>query len=180
MQEPHPSDLIERARHGSPDAVTALYDEHHAAIFRYLYYRLNDLGTAEDLTGDVFLRMIQSLPSFQGSPTGLRAWLYQIARNLSIDHLRRLRTHPAESIREDTEALDDPPEQVIESNLESNQLIQALSRLNDEQKDVILLRFVSQLSLAETAQTLHKSEDAVKGLQRRALQTMREAIKQRE
>jgi RNA polymerase sigma-70 factor, ECF subfamily len=180
MQEPHLSELIERARRGNPEAAASLYEQYHPAIFRYLYYRLAERGAAEDLTGDVFLKMLQALRSFQGSPAAFRGWLFQIARNLSIDHLRRALAHPTQSVSEELRASDVSPEFAVEGGLTSVRLNAALAGLSDDQKDVILLRFVSQLPLAETAQTLHKSEDAVKGLQRRALLALREVLQEKE
>jgi RNA polymerase sigma-70 factor, ECF subfamily len=167
---------IEQARNGNPEAAGLLYYLHHPAIFRYLYYRTADRQAAEDLTGEVFLKMVQSLHSFTGGQPAFRAWLYQIARNLSIDHLRRLQAHPHQVLSEEQPASGLDPERSTEANLNEASLRAALGRLADDQKDVILMRFVEGLPLAETARILHKSEDAVKGLQRRALAALRQAM----
>jgi RNA polymerase sigma-70 factor (ECF subfamily) len=173
-------DLITSAQNGSPEAAGELYQSHHPAIFRYLFYRTGDRLAAEDLTGDVFLKMVQALPHFTGGMTAFRAWLYQIARNLSIDHLRKGRAHPIQALNDDQPSTGADPARVSEGNMSSEALLSAINRLNDDQKDVLLLRFIEGLPLAETARTLHKSEDAVKGLQRRALIALRESLNERE
>ena len=171
---------IEQARNGNPEAAGMLYDLHHPAIYRYLYFRTADMKAAEDLTGEVFLKMVQFLPGFTGGQSAFRAWLFQIARNLSIDHLRRLLSHPQQALNEELRAPGLDPERSAEANLNEAKLRSALGRLADDQKDVILMRFVEGLPLAETARVLHKSEDAVKGLQRRALAALRQAMTEME
>ena len=180
MFEPSQIDLIAEARGGNPEAAGALYDQHHQSIFRYLFYRTGDSQAAEDLTADVFLKMVQSMAGFQGSLPAFRGWLFQIARNLSIDHLRRSLAHPVEKISDEQRSLEDLPEARAEYNLDVESLREALGRLSAEHQDVLLMRFVEGMSLAETARTLHKSEDAIKGLQRRALLGLHKSLTQEE
>ena len=180
MGEPHQDDLITKAQDGGPEAAGKLYEQHQRSIFRYLYYRIGDQQVAEDLTGDVFLKMVQALPGFRGNIFAFRGWLFQIARNLSIDHLRRILAHPHVNIQENLVCSDEPTELTAERSLNADTLRRAIAHLNDEQKDVIILRFIEGMSLAETARTLHKSEDAVKGLQRRALQILRDQLLKQE
>ena len=176
MQERSNPETIAEARNGSPEAAGTLYDQHHQSIFRYLFYRTGDPHTAEDLTADVFLKMVQYISGFAGSPPAFRGWLFQIARNLSIDHLRRSNAHPLQSITENTHSLEEPPEASAERSLNAETLRKAMTRLTTEQQDVLLLRFVEGMPLAETARTLHRSEDAIKGLQRRALLALHNAL----
>lgn len=176
MQVHSNPELIARARSGNPEAAGTLYDQHHQSIFRYLFYRTGDPRTAEDLTADVFLKMVQFLPGFVGSPPAFRGWLFQIARNLSIDHLRRSNAHPLYPISEDMRSLEDLPETSAERNLNAENLRKAMQQLTTEQQDVLLMRFVEGMPLAETARTLHKSEDSIKGLQRRALLALQNAL----
>jgi RNA polymerase sigma-70 factor, ECF subfamily len=176
MQEHSTPELIARAKSGDPEAAGTLYDQHHQSIFRYLFYRTGDSHTAEDLTADVFLRMVQFMPGFQGSPPAFRGWLFQIARNLSIDHLRRSNSHPINSISEDLRSPEDLPETSAERSLNSESLRKAIKQLTSEQQDVVLMRFVEGMPLAETARTLHKTEDSIKGLQRRALLALQNAL----
>jgi len=176
MQEPSQPDLIAEAQSGNPEAAGMLYDQHHQSIFRYLFYRTGDALAAEDLTADVFLKMLQFMPKFSGSLPAFRGWLFQIARNLSIDHLRRTLSHPLQQLPEDMHSLEELTEASVEQSLDTESLRNALAFLSPEQQDVLLMRFVEGMSLDETARTLHKSQDAIKGLQRRALLTLRSAL----
>lgn len=166
------------AQAGRPDQVTALYEHYHAGIYRYLYYRVGDRQTAEDLTSEVFLRMIRNLGAYrlQGSPAPFQAWLFQIAHNLATDHFRRTSNHPQATLTEDLAAADPAPEAGVEHRLTHEQLRRALSRLNEDQRDVVVMRFVVGLPIMEVARALHKSEDAIKGLQRRGLSALRENL----
>jgi RNA polymerase sigma-70 factor (ECF subfamily) len=167
------ANLIARAQHGSPEAVSALYSAFHQSIYRYLYYRTSDFQTAEDLTSEVFLRMVQSLPLYRNEVNLFQAWLFQIARNIAIDHYRRSNTHPVLPLDEnqDSEGLD--LDQTVDFNFSCEELSQALAKMSDPQRDVLLLRFIEGMPIAETARVLHKSEDAIKALQRRGLVMLR-------
>lgn len=168
---------IIRAKQGDSDAVAELYERFHLGIFRYLYYRSGDSHAADDLTSEVFLRMMHALSSFQLQESAFQAWLYQIARNVLIDHFRKANTRNdvplEENIMEGTDTIRTRP---VERALNSITLQKALDRLSVEQRDVIVMRFVSGMPIYEVAQALNRSEDAVKGLQRRALSNLRDVL----
>lgn len=170
------NDLIYRARNGNPQAAGELYELYHQQIFRYLGYRTGDWLAAEDLTGEVFIKMIKALPRFQPTAASFASWLFQIAHNAAVDHLRWQTSHPAVRLDDDQPAADNPAA-ALEDRLSSEQLRGALQQLSGDQRDVLLLRFIHGLSLADTASALRRSPDAVKGLQRRALQRLRECLK---
>ena len=81
--------LVQRAKGGDPDAFAEIYDRCQPAIYRYIYYQVNDVATAEDLTGEVFVRLVEKIDRFTYRGRPLLAWLYTIARNLITDHRRR-------------------------------------------------------------------------------------------
>lgn len=166
------------AQAGRPEQVTALYEHYHAGIFRYLFYRVGDRQTAEDLTSEVFLRMIRNLGQYrlQGSSAPFQAWLFQIAHNLAMDHFRRASHHPQVPLADHLVATEPGPEVRGEHHMDQAQLSRALAGLNEDQREVVLLRFVVGLPIAEVAHTLRKSEDAVKGLQRRGLSALRDSL----
>ena len=167
-------ELVARAQAGDVDAIGALYDRHQHSIFKYLWLRLGDRQAAEDLTGDVFLRMLDALPNYR--PTGLpfRAWLYRIAHNRLVDHYRGQAGRTQVSLEAVTLHADgDDPASATDHNLLVEQLARALSSLDDNQRDVIVLRFVNGLSLRETAIALDKTEAAVKSMQHRSLAALR-------
>ncbi len=169
-------DLITQAQKGSADAAGQLYERHYRSIFRYLFYRTGDHHAAEDLTGEVFLKMVQALPAYRVTAATFRTWLFQIARNLSIDHFRRGKTHPQMALDERLPSGEQGPESAADRRLTGARLQQAVAQLNEEQRDVVLMRFVEGMPIAEVAVALHKSEDAVKGLQRRGLMALRDLL----
>ena len=176
MQSNTVPDLVSRAQRGSVDATGQLYERHYQSIFRYLYYRTGDQPTAEDLTADVFIKMVQALPGYRVTAASFRTWLFQIARNLSIDHFRRGQAHPQEHMEDGFPSSGPHPEAAADRNLTAEGLRKALGQLSDEQRDVVVMRFIEGMPLAEVAAALHKSEDAVKGLQRRGLTALRELL----
>jgi RNA polymerase sigma-70 factor (ECF subfamily) len=171
-------DQVHLAQQGDMVALAALYDQHYPLIFGYLRARLGDRHAVEDLTGEVFQRMLAALPAYRAHGLPFRAWLFRIAHNLLVDHYRQAgRTVPVEWL--ETGRAADPsgdPAAVIERTLTLEQTLRALVGLEDLQRDVVTLRFLSGLSLRETALALGKSEDAVKALQRRGLAALRRAL----
>jgi RNA polymerase sigma-70 factor (ECF subfamily) len=172
------TETIRGAQAGQPEQVTTLYEHYHASIFRYLYYRVGDRQTAEDLTSEVFLRMIRNLAGYrlQGSSAPFQAWLFQIAHNLVTDHYRRSSIHPQVALAENLAAADTELDAGVERHMNHEHLRLALSELSDDQRDVVVLRFVVGLPIGDVARSLNKSEDAVKGLQRRGLSALKESL----
>ena len=171
------AELVIRAQGGEASAIGRLYDRHRESIFRYLWIRLDDRQLAEDLTGDVFLRMIDALPRYQLQGLPFRAWLYRIAHNLLVDYCRKMTHHttvPLEAVEE--HRAEDDPDRAVEQILLSERLRAALMGLEPAQCDVITLRFLMGLSLHETAQALGKTEAAIKALQHRGLGILRRAL----
>ena len=173
MNQNIPHDVVVRAQQGSPEDVGWLYSNYHQNIYRYLYYRTGDPYIAEDLTADVFLKMVQALPVFRIEAAPFIAWLFQIARNVVIDHYRKSAVHPLAQIDEQLAEPDEGPPGMAELHFASLELARALTRLEESQKDVLILRFIEKMPIAETALILHKTEDAVKALQRRGLNALR-------
>ena len=145
----------------------------YPVIYRYIAYRVNRKEDAEDLTSEVFLRAVRSLSTSQGSTQGL---LYKIAENLLIDFYRRRKTR--RNIIEASDTLDNLPDTQTSApdQLHQVDLQHGLKQLTGNQYQVIIMRFIEGFSIKEIASTLHKSEGAVKALQFRALQTMRQFL----
>jgi RNA polymerase sigma-70 factor (ECF subfamily) len=177
MQDSSDAELITRAQRGEVNAIGRLYDRHRESIFRYLWIRLDDRPLAEDLTGDVFMRMLDALPRYRMQGQPFRAWLYRIAHNLLVDYFRKMNrqaTVPLDAVEE--QHTEDDPDRTIEQILLSERLQVALLRLEPTQCEVVVLRFLAGLSLQETALTLGKTEAAVKALQHRGLSGLRQAL----
>lgn len=169
--------LIQCAQQGDTNAIGELYENFRLGVFRYLYYRAGDTQTADDLTSEVFLRMIRALSGYRQQDVSFQAWLFQIAHNLLNDHYRKMSVRNHVQLEEN---MTDNPETArtrpVEHSLTSLTLQKALDRLSEEQRDVIVMRFITGMPISEVAQTLNKSEDAIKGLQRRALTNLRDAL----
>lgn len=168
--------LIQRAQQGEPKVVGEIYERYQLVIFRYLYYRVGDLQTAEDLTSEVFVRMINALPEHNLDNFSFQAWLFRIARNLSIDHYRSTNKRKEIELDESQIPNHDNPLDLVEQGLTSEKLSLALNKLSRNQRDVIVMRFVSGMSIREVAEVMNKSQDSIKGLQRRALIALREIL----
>ncbi len=165
--------MIKRAKEGDLASISCLYETHHPAVFRYLYYRVGDRETAEDLTSEVFLHMVRSLAHYKDHGISFQAWLFKIAWNLAVDHFRKTSASPQLALSENLPSSEAEPAAAVERRLTTESLRWGLSKLSADQRDVVVLRFVADLPIAEVARTLNRSEDAVKGLQRRGLVALR-------
>jgi RNA polymerase sigma-70 factor (ECF subfamily) len=168
--------LLERAGEYDPVILGQIYDEYFGRIYAYIYHRIGDARVAEDLTADVFLRMLESVKAEKGWQTSLTGWLYRIAHNLVIDHYRRQSKRDGPSLDERLVAAAESTSLRMETLLSQEQLRTAIQTLTEEQQQVVVLKFVEDLSNAEVARILGKTEGAVKALQHRALVTLRRAL----
>lgn len=169
-------ELIRLAQDGDGDSISAIYEKYHLDIYRFLYYRVGEVHTAEDLTSEVFLRMIRSISQYQEQSMSFQAWLFQIARNLSIDYYRKQAHQNQVELDENLVSNEEALDTAVERKLDRQTLQKALSKLPEDQRDVVVLRFIVGMPIHETALTLHKSEDSIKGLQRRGLIALRETL----
>jgi len=135
---------------------------------------------AEDMAGQVFLKALESISSFKWRGVPVSAWLFRIAHNQVIDYWRNAKSKGSLPLDESLVSNDIDPEEVAEMNLDIGRLVQALRRLTKAQREVIELRFAAELSTAEVAKTLGKSQGAVKVLQHNALKTLRRRLSELE
>lgn len=167
--------LVKQAQSGDVEAVGLLFDKHYRAMFRYFFARVGQRQQAEDLAGELFTRMVHHLPTFTPSGVPFRAWLFRIAYNLTMDHFRVANGKPLASLEQ--AAVQAQPEQNpvwrVEQQMTHDSLHSALEALVPEQRQVIMLRFLAELSLQETAVVMDRSLSAVKTMQHRGLKTMR-------
>jgi RNA polymerase sigma-70 factor (ECF subfamily) len=120
--------------------------------------------------------MIEALSNYDNQNISFQAWLFQIARNLSIDHYRKMGVRQDIQLKDNLPEPGDEPLDLITQELTSEKLRHALVELPVNQRDVIVMRFISGMPINEVAQVLHKSDDSIKGLQRRALLALREIL----
>lgn len=168
--------LVRRAIEGDTEAFGDLYERYLNQIFRYIYYRIRDQGLAEDFTETVFLRVWESLSRFDISKISFKGWLFRVAHNLLVDYYRTRKKQ--QSLHEYIELPDphqSPEDQVITSEREAL-VLSALKSLKQEYQDVLTLRFINNLSHAETAMALDRNVGAVRVLQYRALQALEKQL----
>jgi RNA polymerase sigma-70 factor (ECF subfamily) len=172
--------LVLAAQRGDEQAFGELYDAYVDRIYRYIYYRVSTPEIAQDLTSEVFLRMVEGLPGYQYRELPLLAWLYRIAHARIVDHYRRSRRRAND---EDIEALNLGTETDLDGAMmtryHQQEVRNALSLLTDEQQQVIVLRFIEGHGLQKTADLLGKTIGAVKVMQHRALQSLNRVLAQR-
>lgn len=173
---PNEAQLIAQAQAGDKTAVSSLYEAYAQAIYRYISYRVDSDMLAEDLTAEVFLRMVQGLPRYRdvGAPFG--AWLYRIAATQIADHYRQNRRIAPETISENEPSDDTDPFGKTAQNEERETLRRALATLPEDQQTLLIMRFMQQLPHSEVAAVLGKSEAAIRVMQHRALQTLGKAL----
>jgi RNA polymerase sigma-70 factor (ECF subfamily) len=165
--------LIRRAKAGDCDAFAEIYDRHQPAIYRYIAYRVSTDAVAEDLTSEVFVRLVDRIDDFTYRGRPILAWLYTIARNLVNDHHRRNGRNEIVPLDETLKASTPDPEGVAKDSLDFDRCVEALDQLTDGQREVIILKFLEGLDNQTVAQLLDKSYGAVKALQHRGLASMR-------
>ena len=168
--------LVQRAINGDRDAFTRIYDLHFDKIYRYVYVRVHSQAEAEDLTQDVFIKAYEGINSYKWRDLPFTAWLFRIAHNRVIDHVRKASKEKKASLDEAGAIVGGDPVYMTEQNFEIYQLKEALQKLPEAQKEVATLRFLSELSIAEVAMTLGKSEGTVKALQFNAVASLRKLL----
>ena len=172
--------LLERAKRFDPDGLGALHLRFYEPVYRYVSFKVGDHHTSEDLTSEVFVRVLEALKHGRGWHTSPNAWIFGIARNVVADYYRRGRHRTELVLDEDLSALgEDDPAHTVVCIEQRKELMVAISSLTDEQRDVILLRFVEGLSIRHVAQVLHKTNGAVKSLQYRAMCALSNALQHR-
>ena len=164
--------LVQRACRGDADAFGKLYESTFNRIYRYIFFRITDDVTAEDLASRVYLKAWEGLPRFQSGNVPFIAWLYTIAHNMVIDHYRTKHQHM--NLEEvgylpDREPL---PQQEAEQRLDHETLRRALSHLTREQQEVVTRRLLDGMTTDEVAAQLHKTPGAIRALQMRGLQAL--------
>ena len=175
------SDQAETANVGSMQAKRDMfiqaYEKYRSSIFNYIFYRVGDSDLADDLTSDVFVRMVDKYDLSARNNRSIAPWLYAIARNLVVDHHRRAGRIGWQPLSDQTSAGEESnPASRTETQTLQECLIKALDYLTEEQRQVILLKFIERRTNQEVGKMLGKPEGAVKSLQHRALVGLRRAL----
>ncbi len=176
MEEKTDTRLIQLACDGDQEAIAVLYRAHVQAIYRYISYRVPETAAADDLTAEVFLRMVEGLPAYTLNGAPFEAWLYRIAAARVADYYRVRTRRPQTELSDAEPDRGVSPEGLLQNAEEHSELRAALRELSDEQQDILLLRFVERKSHAEVAKILGKSVTAIKSAQHRALVRLAELM----
>lgn len=172
--------LVDAAKAGDEAALAELYSLYFPRVYRYILARMGNPYDAEDLTEEVFLRVLDAIERFQWREAPFSAWLFRIAHNAVISQRRkdgaRGRSSPlSEALPVDSQG----PEEMVENRLALNEIMKAAETLPEAQRRVIGLRFAAGLTVAETARAMGKGEGNVKVIQHKAIAKLREMLAQR-
>jgi RNA polymerase sigma-70 factor, ECF subfamily len=169
--------LIRAAQKGDESALTEIYNAYVDNIYRYFLYRVDNTDTAQDLTGEVFLRVVEGIADYQDREVPLLAWIYRIAHARLVDHYRQSkRTAPDQDLETLDLSTEDDMDGELMSDYHQDKVRKALRALTPDQQQVITLRFVEGYSLQKTADVLGKTVGAVKVMQHRALDSLSRAL----
>lgn len=173
---------LDRLNSLDPEAITAIHNQYYPEVFRFARFRVSDEVIAEDIAGDVFMRLLEAVHHGRGPDINLRGWLLKTTANLVNDHFRRLYNRPKEDpsdILEDSNDLyltQTDPVILSDQAERTRQLQSALDKLTEAQKLVITLRFGNRFSLEETAKIMGKNTNTIKALQYRAIEALRKKL----
>ncbi|NJP38712.1 RNA polymerase sigma factor SigX [Alkalicoccus luteus] len=165
-----------------------LYTTYHQQLFQYLFYLVRSRETAEELVQEVYIKVLHSFETFEGKSSE-KTWLYSIAKHVAIDWIRRQSRKKRKfegkeyewSEREfEIEDKQPLPDQIVEQQEEIQQVYQMLEKCTKDQQQVIVLRYVQALSIAESAEILGWSESKVKTTQHRAIKALQKHLKAHE
>ena len=173
-------ELIRRAQEFDEEALGWLYELFYPKLYNYAYLQLGDIQQAEDLASEVLLRVLESLKGYRFRGVPLAAWVFRIARNCLIDLHRRRQRRPQVELYEGIPNGRDSPQAATERAIAQSELRLALTKLTEEQRQVIILKFVEGMDNASVARVLGRSQGAVKSLQHRALVSLRKILSSQE
>jgi RNA polymerase sigma-70 factor (ECF subfamily) len=170
--------IIKNAARGDAAAFGLLYDHYQPAIYRFVVVKVGRREDAEDITHHVFMNAWQNVRQYRHRGYPFSSWLYRIARNQVIDYYRaRKESLSLESIEIDQLGLSSSSSQAdLSLKLDIEKAMGAIHKLKQEYQDVIIFRFVEELSLRETAQAMKKTEGAVKLMQHRAMKELKKML----
>ena len=168
--------LVQHAVAKDQAAFAELYDRHVVRVYRHIYYLVGDAREAEDLTAQTFLKAWEAIGRYKERGAPIVAWLLRIAHNLTVSYLRSKRDHSELDDGYVDQKRGGNPEEVLEQSSDERSVREAVMQLRDEQRQVIMLRFVEEMGYQEVAQVIGKSVPAVRVIQHRALGNLRKIM----
>jgi RNA polymerase sigma-70 factor, ECF subfamily len=168
--------LVREARDGDAWAFGLLFDHYHLPVYRYIASRVHRPSDAEDLTQLVFVKALEALPRYESRGIPFGGWLFRLARNTVIDHVRTRHDHVDIESAVGQAGREAGPDEITVARQELDEVAEALAALTDEQRDAIALRFFAGLSAREAAEVMGKQEGTIRGLQFRAIAALRRKL----
>lgn len=163
--------LVKKAKGRDPEAFGRLYDEYVDQIFRYIFYKVGNFQESQDLTGQTFLKAFENIDSYEMRDVAFSSWLYRIAHNLVVDYFRKESKREKVPIEEQspTPSNRGNPVDTVMADLDSERLYRAMQKLTHNQREVLVLKFIDNLSNAQVSEIMGISVGAVKSTQKRGL-----------
>ncbi len=168
--------LVARAKAGDAEAFGTLFDEYGERVYRFIASRVHSPADAEDLTQTVFVKALEALPRYESRGVPFGGWLFRLARNTVIDHVRTRHDHSDLDSLAERATADLGPDELTVARHQIETMARALGALTDEQRDVIALRFFAGLSARDAAVAMGKQEGTIRGLQFRAIAALRREL----
>lgn len=168
--------LLKRAKAYDEEALERICDEYAPLMYGYIYRRVGDSMVAENMVGEVFVRMLNAIQSDQPWRTSFQGWLYRIAHNLIVDHHRSQPDDPVVPLEPQDLAAEGNPSDALREKISRERLLSAVQELTSGQQEVLVLRFGEGLTARETAAVMEKSVSAVEALQHRGLASLRRIL----
>lgn len=169
--------LLVQARKGNRQAIAHIYESYFDPLYQFIRWRVNDPAVAEDLTSEVFIKLLHALQGPSAPHHSLRGWLFRVARNVLHDHYHS--PMPSEPLDEWIPApMESNAEAQVFHLMDVERVYDAVRRLGADQQEVLILRFGHMLSLQDTAESMGRSVSAIKSLQFRAIEALRHVLEE--
>lgn len=172
--------IVKRAAEGQKDAFELIYRKYLNPIYRYIYFLVNSVSDAEDLTSAVFLKAFKNIENYKEQGYEINSWLYKIARNTVVDHYKKKKAVPISRIKnsENLAATNDDLSSSIDTKIQSERLKVAIESLSEDQQEVIILKYMNDLTNEEIAQVTDKTNQAVRAACYRGLVELKKYFNQ--
>ena len=161
--------LLNKARSLDPEALAQIHDQYYVPLFRYIAFRVSNHEAAEDLTSEVFTRLLSALRDHTAPSQTLRGWLYSVASRVVKDYYRKHYRQKMSELDENLASKKLSPAEIVEKMLTHQELRLAMQNLTEDQQNVIAFRYGSEMTIREVAEKMGKSEGSIKMLQARAI-----------
>lgn len=174
--------LVSGLKRGDRKAAKAFFSYFFDRLYRYFYFRTSSCEEAEDLSSQVFLKVFEAIGSYQDKGVPFSAWVFRIAHNLLVDYYRRHHHRLVESLDDlslEVEAGTLDIEERVLASLTLEEIKNEIASLTFDQQEVLILRYLEELEIAEIAEVMSRNPSAVRALLRRALASLAKKIKKK-